>query len=35
MNCTKCRECADACPAHAITFPVLAKGDEVNEDKDK
>lgn len=24
-NCTKCRECADACPAHAITFPVLPK----------
>lgn len=27
-NCTKCRECADACPAHAITFPVLPKGDQ-------
>ena len=25
-NCTKCRECADACPAHAITFPFLPKG---------
>ncbi|CVH78408.1 quinol dehydrogenase membrane component [Coriobacteriaceae bacterium CHKCI002] len=22
-ECTKCRECADACPAHAITFPFL------------
>lgn len=29
VNCTKCRECADACPAHAITFPVLPKGDQV------
>ena len=27
-NCTKCRECADACPAHAITFPVLPKKQE-------
>lgn len=26
-NCTKCRECADACPAKAITFPVLPKAD--------
>ncbi|ACV21677.1 Putative electron transport protein yccM [Slackia heliotrinireducens] len=22
-DCTKCRECADHCPAHAITFPIL------------
>lgn len=22
-NCTKCRECVDACPAHAISFPFL------------
>ena len=26
-NCTKCRECADACPAKAISFPVLPKAD--------
>ncbi len=26
-NCTKCRECADACPAKAISFPVLSKAD--------
>lgn len=26
-NCTKCRECADACPAKAIPFPVLPKAD--------
>ena len=26
MNeCVKCRACADACPMHAITFPLLAK----------
>ena len=24
-NCTKCRECAAACPGHAITFPLLPK----------
>ena len=24
-DCTKCRACADACPAKAITFPVLGK----------
>lgn len=22
-ECTKCRECADACPMHAITFPII------------
>lgn len=27
-NCTKCRECTDACPARAITFPVLPKAEE-------
>lgn len=26
MNeCLKCRSCSDACPAHAITFPLLAR----------
>lgn len=24
-NCTKCRECADACPGNAISFPFYAK----------
>jgi len=24
-NCTKCRECADACPGDAISFPFFAK----------
>lgn len=24
-NCTKCRECADRCPGHAITFPFLQR----------
>ena len=24
-ECTRCKSCADACPAHAIEFPVLAK----------
>ena len=26
-DCSKCRECADACPAKAISFPVLPKAD--------
>ena len=26
-NCTKCRECAFACPGHAISFPFLPKGE--------
>lgn len=26
-NCTKCRECAEHCPGHAITFPMLPKKD--------
>lgn len=24
-ECTKCRDCVDACPAHAISMPLLAK----------
>ena len=24
-ECTKCGECRDACPAHAISFPLLAR----------
>lgn len=24
-ECTKCRDCADACPVHAISFPFFAK----------
>lgn len=24
-NCTKCRECAEHCPGHAITFPAIPK----------
>jgi len=24
-ECTKCRDCADVCPVHAITFPFFAK----------
>ena len=23
-ECTRCRACADACPGHAITFPLIA-----------
>ena len=24
-ECTRCRACADACPGHAISFPLLAR----------
>ena len=24
-DCSKCRACADVCPEHAITFPLLPK----------
>ncbi|MDR1422395.1 MAG: 4Fe-4S binding protein [Coriobacteriales bacterium] len=30
-NCTKCRNCSDICPAHAISFPFL-KGKQKTED---
>jgi ferredoxin-type protein NapH len=33
-DCTKCRDCAEACPVNAISFPLLTRAKDVDENKE-